>query len=156
MIDGFIPHSRASFMLDFVAIAMLAVIPLMGWSIYVVKYRRDYALHRKVQLLTACVLLAAVLLFEVDMRLYGWRHLAEESSLYRTLVDPILYIHLGFAITTTALWAWTVIGALRRFRKTPAPNGYSSRHRRVAKLAAVGMCGTAVTGWGFYITAFML
>ena len=155
MFEGFIPVSRASFMLDVVALAMFAVIPTMIWSIYLAK-RGKFALHRKVNLGIAGLLLGAVTLFEIDIRLYGWRHLAEASAVYDTLVEPVLYVHLVFAIATTLLWIVTVAGALRRFKSQPEPGPYSPFHRRIAKLAALGMCGTAGTGWAFYIVAFML
>ena len=47
-IDGFL-GTRASFMLDVVALAMAVLLPVLGWSIYLVKYRQKYALHKRVQ-----------------------------------------------------------------------------------------------------------
>ena len=73
--EGFL-GSRASLMLDVVFVAMLAVIPVMGWSIYQVRRRRRFALHKQVQLALAALLLVAVLAFEIDMRLYGWEERA--------------------------------------------------------------------------------
>ena len=55
--DGFL-GTRASFMLDFVFLAMFAVIPIMGWSIYQVKFRRRYQLHKWVQVALGIVLAA--------------------------------------------------------------------------------------------------
>ena len=154
--EGFIPASRAGFMLDVVVVAMFAVLPLMAWSIYLVRYRKNYKLHRKVNLSIAGTLLVAVVLFEIDIRLHGWRHLAESSALYETWVDPILYVHLIFAISTVLLWVMTVVSAMREFSANPRPTPGKHFHRRFARLAALGMCGTAVTGWVFYITAFMM
>src|SRR5262249_17937431 len=71
-ISGFVPGSRGSLMLDVVFVAMFVVVPVLAVSVYLVKYRRQYALHKKLQLATACVLLVAVLLFELDIRLNGW------------------------------------------------------------------------------------
>jgi len=155
MFEGFIPVSRATLMLDVVALSMFAVVPTMIWSIWLAK-RGRFSLHRKVNLGIAGLLLGAVTLFEIDIRLHGWRHLAEASVVYDTLVEPVLYLHLVFAIVTTLLWIITVAGALRRFKSRPEPGPYSPAHRRIAKLAAYGMCGTAATGWAFYIVAFML
>jgi uncharacterized membrane protein YozB (DUF420 family) len=152
---GFLPFSRASFMLDVVAMAMVAVVPVMLWSIYLVKYRRQYDLHRRVQTLLGSVLLVAVVLFEVDIRLHGWRHLAQESPYYRTLVNPVLAVHLFFAISTTLLWIYTLAHALRRFARPTLPNEHSRHHRMVARLAAIGMGCTALTGWTFYWLAFV-
>jgi membrane-anchored protein YejM (alkaline phosphatase superfamily) len=76
--DGFL-GTRASLMLDVVFVAMFVVVPVMGWSIWQVRRRRRYVLHKRVQLVLAAVLLVAVLAFEVDMRINGWQHLAEPS-----------------------------------------------------------------------------
>jgi uncharacterized membrane protein YozB (DUF420 family) len=153
--QGFIPASRASLMLDVVVVAMFAVIPLMVWSIYLVRIRRNYKLHRKVNIAIAGTLFFAVVLFEVDMRLNGWRHLAVASSLYETWVNPALYIHLVFAISTVILWIMTLVSAMREFSSKPKPTPGRNLHRRFARFAALGMCGTAVSGWVFYVAAFM-
>ncbi len=152
---GFIPFSRASLMLDVVAVAMIVVIPTMAWSIYLVKYKQKYALHKKIQLGLGIGLLIAVLLFEVDMRLNGWRQYAEPSPYYGNWLTPVLWIHLVVAVSTTILWIYTIIAAVRRFVKPVQPNEYSPTHRRVAKAAAMGMLFTAVTGWVFYWMAFV-
>jgi len=156
MLDGFLPFSRASFMLDVVAVAMVAVVPVLGWSIYLVKYKRNFILHKRIQLTLGCILLAAVLLFEIDMRLNGWNHLAKASRYYDSLVYPSLYIHLCSSISTTILWVIVIIGALRRFARKPAPNDYSPKHTRLARWAAIDMYLTALTGWTFYVLAFVM
>lgn len=153
--QGFIPFSRASFMMDVVALAMIAVIPIMLWSIYIVKYKRNYQLHRKVQVSLGGLLLFAVLLFEVDVRLHGWRQNAEVSPYYTTWVNPVLYVHLFFAISASLLWIYTLVGAVRRFARPQGFGSYGAHHKRVAKAAAMGMCFTAVTGWLFYWLAFV-
>jgi len=153
--SGFIPFSRASLMLDLVAIAMVGVVPVLAYSIYLVRCKRNLQLHKKIQLVLGVVLLIAVGLFEVDMRLHGWRQFAEVSAYYDSLVFPVLYLHLVFAVSTTALWFYTIVAALRRFPNPPVPNAYSRRHRRIARLAAIDMFCTAVTGWAFYALAFV-
>lgn len=154
MHNGFLP-TRATFMLDLVAVAMVIVVPLLAWSIRQVKVHKNYALHGRVQLILGTLLLAAVMLFEIDMRINGWRHLAQPSRFYGNWLNPVLYVHLFFAIATTILWIWTIIGALRGFPKPPAPNAYSIRHKNIAIFAAIGMFCTAITGWVFYIMAFV-
>ena len=154
-LPGFVPFSRATLLLDVVAIAMIVVVPVLAWSIRQVKAHRNYALHGRVQLVLGIVLLAAVLLFEIDMRMHGWRHLAKASRFHDTLLNPVLYVHLFFAVSTFFLWIWTIVGALRKFPRPPVPGGYSPRHKLVGKLAAIGMFCTAVTGWTFYVVAFV-
>ena len=156
MLPGFLPFSRATIMLDVVAVAMVVVVAVLTWSIYLVKYKQKFVLHKRIQLALGWVLLAAVTLFELDMRISGWRHLAEASAYYDTLVFPMLYIHLVFSVSTALLWIYVLIGAVRNFDKIPSPNSYSPHHKRVAKLAALDMYATALTGWTFYVLAFVL
>ena len=156
-IEGFL-GTRASFMLDFVFLAMFAVLPVLGYSVYQVKFQHRFELHKKIQLTLGAVLLVAVTLFEVDMRINGWEHLAEESPYYGGRFSGVwisLYIHLVFAVTTALLWIWVIVAALRRFPKPPAPDVHSRQHIVLARLASVDMVATAVTGWIFYWLAFV-
>src|SRR4051812_17307097 len=101
MIDGFL-GTRATFMLDVVGLAMIAVLPLLGTSIYLVAYRQRYALHKRLQLTMGSILLVAVVLFELDMRINGWRDRAEPSPYMgqdgsTNWVLLALAVHLCFA-----------------------------------------------------------
>jgi putative membrane protein len=159
MFDGFL-GTRASLMLDLVALAMVAVVPVLAASVYLVRYRKAYALHKRIQLTLGTVLLLAVTLFEIDIRLHGWRHRAA-SSPYSShdgstdWVMAVLTIHLFFAITSTVLWAVVIYRALRNFPSPPEPGPHSPWHRRWARIAAIDMTCTAVTGWVFYWLAFV-
>src|SRR5687768_2332853 len=153
--SGLLSWSRAPIMMDVVALAMLAVLPVLTLSLWLVRRRRRYALHKRLQIGTAAVLAVALLLFEIDIRLNDWRPLAEPSPYYRTWLFPLLYVHLFFAISTTVLWIVTLITALREFPVPPRPGPASTRHRRLGRLAALGMYATSVTGWSFYWAAFI-
>ena len=146
-------------MLDVVFVAMFLVVPVLGVSIYLVKQGR-YALHKRIQLTLGIVLLAAVMAFEVDMRIFtDWEKLAEPSPYYRTdgwsTVWAALTIHLAFAIPAAFLWAFVIIQALRNLPNPPLPGPHSASHKRWGWLAAFTMVMTAVTGWVFYWLAFM-
>jgi putative membrane protein len=157
--NGFL-GTRASFMLDVVVLAMLAVLPLLAWSIYLVKYRHQYALHKKMQLILAGLLLVAVGAFEVDMRfITDWEERAAPSPYYTAgqwdAVWGSLAVHLVFAIPTLLLWIYVVVAAVRKFPRPPLPNEHSRQHRVFATLGSAGMFLTAVTGWIFYWLAFV-
>lgn len=160
-IDGFLPLGRGSLMLDVVFVAMFVVVPLLGVSLWLVKYRRNYQLHKSLQLAMASVLLVAVVLFEVDIRLNGWEHRAEPSPYFdlankwTCLAGRALIVHLAFAVPTLVVWVAVVVQALRRFSRPPAPGPHSQWHARWGTLAACGMLMTAVTGWFFYWLAFV-
>ena len=68
-LHGFLP-TRGTFMLDFVFVAMFAIVPIMAWSIYLARYRRKYELHKRIQITLALVLAVAVAAFEVDARFF--------------------------------------------------------------------------------------
>ena len=155
-IDGFL-GTRASIMLDVVFLAMFAIIPVMGWSIWLVKNRHQYALHKRIQLGLGLLLAVAVGLFEIDMRfISGWRDRAEPSPYYPTgWVVTSLGIHLVFATTTALLWIVVIVRALRNFPDPPVPGAHSRAHVFWARLAAWDMLLTAVTGWIFYWLAFV-
>lgn len=142
-------------MLDVVAVAMLVVVPILTYSIYLVRFRRDYQTHKRLQIGLGVALLIAVVLFEIDVRMHGWTHLAFDSPYYETYLFPVLWVHLFFACSTTALWIWTILEALGRFPSPPAPTQYGPRHKRIARFAALGMYATSITGWTFYYMAFM-
>ena len=155
MFSGFLPFSRASGVLDVVSLAMVAIIPLLAYSIYLVRIKKRYDAHRKLQILLGVILLVVVTVFEVEMRLYGWRQYAEASPYYDTLVDPVLYIHLVFAVSTACLWIYVIIGAVKHFPRPTQPSAYSARHKKVARIAALDMLCTAISGWVFYFVAFV-
>ena len=153
-IDGFL-GTRASLMLDVVAVAMVGVLIVLGLSLYAVRYRARYALHKRLQLLLAAALLAVLVLFETDMRVNGWRQRAEASPYYASLVTPALWMHLAFSISTSVLWTTVTVAALRKFDRPPRPGPHSRTHRFLARMAALDMVGTAVSGWLFYWLAFV-
>lgn len=154
--EGFL-GTRASLMLDAVCLGMVVVVLVLGWSIRQVRVHRRYQLHKRVQLTLAVLLLVVLTLFEVDIRLHGWQDRAagEIGGKASSTVMTALAIHLFFAVTTVALWITVLVLALRRFPNPPAPNDHSPFHRRWARLAAWDMLLTTITGWVFYILAFV-
>jgi putative membrane protein len=153
--QGFLPFSRAGFMMDFVTIAMIVIVPLVYWGVYEVRVNKNYVLHKKILVATGAILLVAVTAFEIDVRINGWRHLAEPSPYYDTLLFPVLFVHLFFAISTTALWLVTIIRALKNIPSPPRPCEYTVRHKATSKWAARFIYCTSVTGWLFYYLAFV-
>ncbi len=154
-INGFL-GTRASIMLDVVFLAMFLLLPLLAWSIWQVRYRRRYTLHKFTNLSIAAILLVAVLTFEIDMQfISGWRERASASPYWPAGVMASLYVHLVFSISTTLLWIYVVAGALRNIPVPPGPSPYSRRHMFWARLAAIDLALTAITGWIFYCLAFV-
>lgn len=157
-LDGFL-GTRGSFAVDLVFLLLFLVVPLLILSIYLVRFHRDYRWHKRMQLSMGIVLLVVVILFELEMRLYGWQARAAPSPYWRDgrwndWIDWSLAIHLVFAIPTLLLWIWVTVQALRKFPTPPRPAEHSARHRYWGTCAIVQMLLTAVTGWTFYWLAF--
>ena len=153
-IDGFL-GSRASVGMDVVLVVLLALLPVLAVSIAMVR-RGRYLAHKRLQFLIVGLLLAAIVIFEIDIRLVSdWKLRAAPSPWWPGGVLTALGIHLVFAVTTFGLWAWVVTEAVRRFPEPPAPGPHSARHRRWARLAAADLACTAVTGIAFYWLAFV-
>jgi uncharacterized membrane protein YozB (DUF420 family) len=150
--DSFL-GSRASLMMDVVFIAMFAVMPVLGWSLFQAKYRRRYRLHQWIQVGLGVAIAVAVTLFEVHVRIHGWQSRAGD---YRALAWVLLVIHLCFSVPTAFLWVFVIVRALRKMPKPPGPSPYSRRHRFWGRLALYGMLFTAITGWMFYVAAFVM
>ena len=155
-IDGFL-GTRATLMLDLLVLAMFAVMLVLAWSVYQVRYRHRYHLHKWVQITLEAILLVTVALFEVDIRLHGWQSRATGSFEVEpaSAVWYALYIHLVFAVTTVVLWPVVIFLALKNFPSPPRPGPHSRVHVPLARLAAADMVMTAITGWVFYWVAFV-
>lgn len=152
--SGFIPSSRGSFILDFIVVAMALVLPILIFSIWHVKYKKNLAFHRTLQIGLGSVLGIAIIAFELDMRIFGWRHLAEPSPYYETLVFPLLIIHLCFAIPTLFLWSYTIFMGIKHSIEKSL-NKARKQHKLLGTTSAYMMVGTTVTGWIFYYFAFI-
>jgi hypothetical protein len=155
-IDGFL-GTRAPLAIDVLCLAMLGVVLVLAWSIYQVKFRRRYRIHKWTQLTLAVILLAVVTLFEIDIRLHGWesRAAGDVGGRPANVVWLALYVHLVFAVTSIMLWPITIFLALRNFSNPPAPGPHSRIHVPLARLSALDMVMTAATGWIFYWVAFV-
>lgn len=153
-IDGFL-GTRASFGMDVVVVGLFALLPVLALSIAMVRQGR-YRVHKALQIFIMTALLAAIVVFEVDIRLISdWRVRAAASSYWPMGVGLALGIHLIFAVSTLVLLLWVFVEALLRFPRPPLPGSHSRRHRRLAWLAAADLLATAITGGIFYCLAFV-
>jgi len=160
MNHGFLGY-RTSFMLDFVVVALVLIVPALVYSLAAVK-RQQYRLHRKLQLLLGVTLLIAVGLFEIDLQWIqgGWMNVVAKREVALTedqlaFVRRVLRIHLVFAVSTPLLWATTIGLALRHFPSPPQPAPHSSLHKTLGWLSTLDLVLTSVTGLVFYYFAFV-
>ncbi len=160
--SGFLGYPPSTLMLDVVVSALVLVVPILLFSLYLVKVRKNYTAHRNVQLLLAVVLLIAVVLFEIDIRLHGgWEKIVDQPAGRLTpermaTIRQTLYVHLVFAFSTPVLWGVTIAGALRRFANPPVPAPHSGVHKVLGWASVIDLTLTSVTGLVFYYFAFVV
>lgn len=161
MSDGFLGYPT-SLMLDVVVCALLLVVPLLLFSLYLVKVKKNYLLHRNLQLLLGVTLLVAVGAFEIDMRLQGGieqilkKRPSPLTPQQHAWFWNVMYVHLFFSITTVPLWATTLTLAWKRFPSPPYPSEHSSLHKPLAWFSTLDITMTAVTGLAVYYYGFMV
>lgn len=156
MAQGFL-GTRASLMLDVIVCSLVLVVPTILYSLYLVRYRKNYELHRKIQIALVSVLVLVVILFEVDMRLQGgfWE-LAKDSSYVDTVfLRNLLYVHLFFSISNAVLWPVTLLTAIKYFPRPASPAAFSPKHKLLARVAVADMAATVVTGLMVYYYGFI-
>lgn len=156
MADGFL-GTPASLMLDVVVCSLVLVVPTLLASIYIAKFKRNFPLHKGIQLTLGIVLLIVVALFEIDMRLQGgFGVLAKDSAYMGTaFLKYLLAVHLCFSISTVFIWSFTYFMALKHFPNPIAPSEFSPKHKVMAWISVVDMIGTAITGLMVYYFGFM-
>lgn len=161
MSDGFLGNN-ASLMLDVVVCALVLVVPLLLFSLYLVKFQKKYTLHRNMQVVLGLLLLVTVGAFEIDLQLVhgGWQNIVEKRQPALTPeqienVRHVLWVHLVFAISTPLLWAATIILALKRFDSPPLPGPHSQLHKKLGWASTIDITLTSVTGLYWYYVAFI-
>lgn len=161
MADGFLGY-HASFMLDVVVCALVLVIPVLAYSVYLAKVRRNYLWHRNIQLGLGIVLLLTIGAFEIDLQLVhqGWENVVQRrqpplSEAEFEFVRRVLWVHLVFAISTPFLWIATTVLALKRMPSPPGPSPHSSLHKKLGWLSTIDLTLTSITGLAFYYFAFL-
>jgi uncharacterized membrane protein YozB (DUF420 family) len=149
-------------MFDLIVVGMLFVLFALGWSLYSVRYRKKYNRHKSIQIILSGALVAILALFEIDVQFFdNWRERAAASPYYDEatgtgLAADALWVHLGFAVSTLVVWVAVMVRAVRGFPGLPQQGAHSRSHARWGKVAALGMVMTTVTGWIFYVLAFVL
>ena len=158
MSTGFLGYDT-TLMLDMVATALFFIAPLLIYSVVAVRYRRQFARHRKLQITLGALLLATVSAFEIDVQLVhgGWENIVGDRRTPDELevIRRVLWVHLLFAVSTPVLWVTTLVAAIRGFGSPPHPGAHSKTHRILGWIAAVDLLLTSVTGMLFYYMAFV-
>jgi len=154
-IDGFL-GTRGSLGMDVVLVGLFAVLPLLAWSVYLVRSRRDFAAHQAVA--DRDRLGPAGLHRDLRDRyppISDWKVRARPSPFWPGGRRRPLAVHLVFAVSTLVLWVWTICRALGRFPQPPLPGTHGRASSVDGPSGERSIVLTAVTGSCFYWLAFV-
>ena len=144
-------------MLDIVFLGMFVIVVAMAVSVFLVRVRRKYLLHRNIQIALASILAVVIVAFEIDVRyVTDWRRLAAASPYFDSgIVYYSLIVHLVFAIPCPFVWAIVIWRAIKKFPAELQPGEHSREHILWGRIAAILFLLTAATGCTFYWLAFI-
>jgi uncharacterized membrane protein YozB (DUF420 family) len=147
--------ARGDALIDIGVLSIVAVVPVLLWS-WSLARKKQWTLHKRVQLTTAVVLGIVVLLFEIDLNRMGgiFAVTAESSYAGTATLNSWIWIHTAFAISSTIVWALLVAASLIRFPSPPEPK-YFTTHRHFGRLGMILMLGSGVTAIPMYIYGFI-
>ena len=148
--------TRADLLMDVVFIATLATPFILAWGIRFAS-RGELSRHRAVQTTLLCVLLVAVVMFEVDVRLSGGSGSLMKGSSYAGTgwLRGITVAHVLANIVTFFTWLVLVVRSWRRFQTT-LPGAFSATHRRVGRWVFAGTVFGAVSAVVMYVLGVVL
>ncbi len=149
-------------MLDVVVCALVLVMPVLAFSLYLVKVPQKFVWHRNIQIVLGVVLLITIVAFEIDLQIVhgGWRNIVvknhpEFSDQQMDFVQKVLWVHLVFAGSTPLFWAATIFLALKRMPSPPGLCAHSPLHKKLGWISVIDITLTSLTGLLFYYHAFV-
>lgn len=154
MPPGFL-GTRGDLLMDVVVVAIVLTPFLFLWAVRFAR-RGQYTQHRNLQTTLLGVLLAAVILFEVDIRVSGGTEafLAGSPHLGSALLKWLLRVHVLVAVASFSLWCF-LVGQAWRARMDLHPHLFTAAHRRRGYLVFAGTIFTAVSGVWLYWLGFV-
>jgi putative membrane protein len=152
--QGFL-GTRGDILMDAVLVAIVLTPFFFLWAVRLARTGR-YKAHRNLQTCLLTVLLAAVVLFEVDIRLSGGTAAFLKGSPYAgtSLLTWLLRTHVVVAVLSFALWASLVVLAWKH-RMDLHPHLFSATHRRRGYWVFAGTIFTSLSGCWLYVIGFV-
>lgn len=150
--------TRADVLIDIVTLSFVVILPLLIWSWRLARVRKNYLLHRNLQLSLAIILAIVVGAFEYDLAQSGGIFEMVRGSAWEgtALLQWIIYVHTIFAVLASLSWVLLIAVSLIKFASPPAPNSFSGTHRFWGRIGMVAMIGAAVTAPPLYYFGFVL
>ena len=150
--------TRADILVDLVMISFVLILPILILSWWLVRKKKDYSNHRRIQLYLGITLGIVVAIFEYDLSMSGGIFEMTKGSIYEgsALLNWTIYIHTGFAVAATILWAGLIIVSLLKFGRPPKPGAFSGTHRLLGRSGMFVMFMAGITSPPLYYFGFMV
>jgi uncharacterized membrane protein len=147
--------TEADLLIDIVVCSLAAILPTMGYAVYLVRQGR-YVAHRNVMAGLYALLFVVVLLFEADLQAKGGIFELTKDSAYAgtALLNGSVWVHTSFSFSTSILWTGLVASSLWKLRP-PRPGPNTRLHRILGKVSMAVMAATCITGLELYIVGFV-
>lgn len=148
--------SRATGATDVAYLLLLAIIPLFVWSLETLLVRRNYLLHKRIQLALTPPFFIASGILACDFLLGDWRSRAVKAA--GEAIAPVtlmtLAIHVAFLATSCLIWFVLLIAAIRRIPNPPGPCEFGPTYLFWIVLLGLQTFLAMLTGWEFYMLAY--
>ena len=148
--------SRATSAVDVAYLLLLAIVPLFVWSLEALLVRRNYRLHKRIQLALTPPFLVACGILACDFLLGDWRSRAVKAA--GEAIAPVTFmtlaIHVAFLATSLLIWVVLLVAAVRRVPNPPGPCTFAPTYLFWIVLLGLQTFLAMLTGWEFYMLAY--
>lgn len=147
--------TRADLLLDIVICSLVVVVPILFYAVMAAR-KKNYKLHRNIQVGLTLVLVVVVGIFEWNLNQSGgiWEMTKESSFAGTWILNSSVYVHLAFAFSTTFVWLSLIASSLFKFSNPPSPSKFSRLHKIWGRLALFVMVMTGLTAVVLYVVGF--
>lgn len=149
--------TRADILIDIVMLSFIIILPILIVSWRTARVKKDYALHRKIQITLGATLAVVVAIFEYDLSTSGGIFELTKGGAYEGTAVLLwtIYIHTLFAVAAAVIWVGLIIFSIFKFENPPQPNAFSKTHRFWGRAGMITMIGAGVTAPPLYYFGFM-
>jgi uncharacterized membrane protein YozB (DUF420 family) len=137
--------TRADLFMD-ASIVFLTLLPVLIWRALRFAREKRYVAHRNMQIATLAVVLAVLVLFELDVRLTGGpaQFLAQAPE-RASFVRALMRLHIAVASLTFIAWFALALVSWKRLGNV-LPGSFTRLHRRLGWTIFVGACFLSSSG----------
>jgi hypothetical protein len=150
--------TRADILIDIVMLSFIIILPLLIFSWRLARVKKEYALHRKIQITLGVSLGIVVAIFEYDLSMSGGIFELTKGGMYEgtAVLNWTIWIHTAFAVLAAIIWVVLIVVSMIKFDNPPQPNSFSMFHRIFGRAGMITMIGAGVTAPPLYYFGFMV